>query len=216
MGYQIDAILNAFAHYGFSGRCHLTGDYSEEHAAILFDQRQLTRSQHDTFWYADTPATPGANNWGNAIPRTCSWARFHHREYAQSFYLFNSHWDHERADIRDNSARLLEQMALSHNVEHDPMIIMGDFNTDEHAAAFQYLLQSPALKVRDSINDIPAAQRKHSGTFHGFSGIGDGRKIDAILLSNHFTTDDAAIITTPIDGRYPSDHFPVSVDCSLP
>ena len=49
-----------------------------------------------------------------------------------------------------------------------------------------------------------------SGTFGGFRGIVDDRKIDYVLADDGFVTRAATIDRRSFDGRDPSDHFPVT------
>ena len=51
------------------------------------------------------------------------------------------------------------------------------------------------------------------GTFHGFEGVeaAAGRaRIDWILTRGAVETIESEIITTEVNGQYPSDHFPVT------
>ena len=54
------------------------------------------------------------------------------------------------------------------------------------------------------------------GTFNGFKGRKDGDKIDYILTTSDIKVLDAQIIYDNVDGRYPSDHFPVTAKLSIP
>ena len=48
------------------------------------------------------------------------------------------------------------------------------------------------------------------GTFNGFTGKNDGDKIDGIWITPGWQVIRADIDRTSRDGRYPSDHFPVT------
>jgi endonuclease/exonuclease/phosphatase family metal-dependent hydrolase len=73
-----------------------------------------------------------------------------------------------------------------------------------------------AAGLRDTYRDVhPGAGPV--GTFHAFRGGLDGEKIDAVLASSPFATDDATILTQPApSGRYVSDHHPVAATLRLP
>jgi endonuclease/exonuclease/phosphatase family metal-dependent hydrolase len=52
---------------------------------------------------------------------------------------------------------------------------------------------------------------KEVGTFNGFKiGQTAGEKIDFVFVEPGTDVLDAAIVRTSRDGRYPSDHFPVT------
>jgi len=60
--------------------------------------------------------------------------------------------------------------------------------------------------------DAPA-----SGTGSGFRGKRDGAKIDHVLVAaGAAAIREAAIVRTNEDGRYPSDHFPVTAIVAWP
>ena len=57
---------------------------------------------------------------------------------------------------------------------------------------------------------------RNVGTFNGFSGRTDGAKIDYIFVEPETRVLQAEIIRDHDDGRYPSDHFPVSAEIVFP
>jgi endonuclease/exonuclease/phosphatase family metal-dependent hydrolase len=52
-------------------------------------------------------------------------------------------------------------------------------------------------------------------SFNGWQGTTDGSRIDFILHSRHFTPTAAKIVRTSYDGRWPSDHYPVTATLEL-
>ena len=56
-----------------------------------------------------------------------------------------------------------------------------------------------------------------SGTASGFRGRRNGAKIDHVLVAaGAATIREASIVRTAVDGRYPSDHFPVTAILEWP
>jgi endonuclease/exonuclease/phosphatase family metal-dependent hydrolase len=53
-------------------------------------------------------------------------------------------------------------------------------------------------------------------TAHGFRGTRKGNKIDYIFTPSNVKVLEAQILYDNIDGRYPSDHFPVTATLRLP
>ena len=118
------------------------------------------------------------------------------------------------------------------------VIVTGDFNCGEQSPAVRFLRGEIASAV-DPESPVPAApqwtgltdayvqthpaeppESSAAGTFHGFRGTPDGRRIDYVLVAParrgrvaaRFPT--AEVRTASIDrsndnGRWPSDHFPV-------
>jgi endonuclease/exonuclease/phosphatase family metal-dependent hydrolase len=107
------------------------------------------------------------------------------------------------------------------------VIVTGDFNAGEDNPAFRRLVADPEPgaanrpaagarpRLRDTFRDLhPDAT--DVGTFNGFTGDRSGDKIDAVLASPDWQVLAAAIDRTERDGRYPSDHFPVTATLALP
>ena len=89
----------------------------------------------------------------------------------------------------------------------------GDFNAAEDSPPYDALLDPAGMPpLTDSYRAAGLPEGKaRTFTFHGFDGQWNGRKgrIDWLLHSPHFTTTEAGTDRGRIDGRYPSDHFPV-------
>ena len=215
--FQIDQIVSAVPAYGFVGVGRDDGREAGEYSAILYRTVRLRVLDSGTFWFSDTPENPGSASWGNRITRICTWARFADSA-GGSFYVFNLHLDHESQPSRERSVQLLAARIRDRAVQADPVIVTGDFNSDEQNAAIRWLLGeesalpgagTPGIDLVDTFRTVhPDARRV--GTFTGFNfGQIDERKIDYVLAGPGFTVGAARIVHTSRDGRYPSDHFPV-------
>jgi endonuclease/exonuclease/phosphatase family metal-dependent hydrolase len=207
--FQLDEIGAALPHMGEVGVGRNDGVEAGEYSAILFDTRRMRLLDSGTFWLSDTPDVPGSMHWGNRITRIATWARFHDVALDTSFYVFNTHWDHESQPSRERSARLV-LARIADRAAADPVILMGDFNAGADNAAFRALAARDApVPLRDTFRAVhPDAG--DVGTFHAFGGGRDGDRIDAILASPDWSILDAAIVRVHDAGRYPSDHYPVT------
>ena len=204
--FQLDELGEALGHLGEVGVGRRDGRKSGEYAAILYDTRRLEVLEQGTFWFSETPETPGSRGWGTSIPRICTWGRFRLAENDASFYVYNVHWDHRAQRSRERSSALLLERIAARPHPDDPVLVTGDFNAGEDNPAFRRLL---AGGLRDTFRD------RHPdvdpvGTSKGFKGETDGGKIDAVLASAGWNVLEAAIVRTNDAGRYPSDHFPVT------
>jgi endonuclease/exonuclease/phosphatase family metal-dependent hydrolase len=56
----------------------------------------------------------------------------------------------------------------------------------------------------------------NTGTYHKFKGRVSGRRIDHIPMSEHVQALDVRIDRKTLNGRYPSDHFPVTATIRIP
>ncbi|HUF49648.1 MAG TPA: endonuclease/exonuclease/phosphatase family protein [Longimicrobiales bacterium] len=207
--FQLDEIAHELEHYGELGVGRDDGIERGEYSAILYDRRRLEPLDHGTFWLSDTPAVPGSMTWGNRITRIATWARLLDRAGGNSFYVFNTHWDHESQPSRERSAALILDRIRARAVPADPVLLMGDFNAGEDNAAFQALLAAGAVNLFDTFRAVHPDARE-TGTFHAFRGDRTGDRIDAILASPHWQPVAAEIVHLQQSGLYPSDHFPVT------
>jgi len=92
-----------------------------------------------------------------------------------------------------------------------PVVVTGDFNAGEGNPA--------AVAMRASFRDsfrVREPDAKEVGTFNGFKiGQTAGEKIDFVFVEPGTEVLEAAIVRTSRDGRYPSDHFPVTARIRL-
>jgi len=215
--FQLDWIekrLPEFAEIG-EGR---DGKERGEYSAILYRKSRFTPQESGTFWLSDTPEVR-SRNWGNRYLRICTWARLKEQETGHCFYIYNTHLDHESQHARFKSAQLIDnRIANRHHL--DPFILTGDFNADESNPVVTYLKgqqnEHPApAQVVDTFRMIhPDATRV--GTGGGFEGREDGKKIDYIFIESSSKALSASIIRTQRQGRFPSDHSPVTATVVLP
>ena len=207
--FQLVELVEAMPRYERIGVGRSDGLAAGEYAAIFVDRSRLEVLEQDTFWFSDTPDVPGSTSWGNDITRICTWARLRDRASGRSFYLYNVHWDHRSQPSRERSAGLLLEMIARRASVDDPVVVTGDFNAGESNAAFQALVQTSETTLRDTFRLLhPDAQ--DVGTFNGFEGTASGDKIDAVLASEGWDVLSAEIVRDVFQGRYPSDHFPVT------
>lgn len=208
LDFQLDELLLALPGYRALGVGRDDGGRAGEFSAILYDTHRLDCEESGTFWFSEHPESPGSmsESWGNRIPRICTWARLRTKDAALSFTVWNLHWDHEAQESRLRGAHLLLRMLRAIAAPGEPYLVMGDFNAGESNPAVALLLESG---LRDSFR-VLHPRAKDVGTFGAFRGRRDGEKIDAILVSPAWAVRDAAILHDNRDGRYPSDHYPVT------
>ena len=213
--FQIRHLLGANPRYAATGVSREDGRIEGEASPILYDRTRFTLADAGTFWLSDTPDEAGTNTWGAACNRVCSWARFVDLESGDAFVILNTHWDHVSQPAREKSAELIllraEQIA-----DGDPFVVTGDMNAAEDNKALAELLGDAGdERLLDTYRVHHPSER--AGTFTGFRTDSDGgdRKIDYVLASQGWRVTDADIDGRKIEGRYPSDHFPVWADLEV-
>ncbi len=216
LDFQLDEIQAALPAYALLGVGRDDGARAGEHSSILYRHGRWRVESSGTFWLSDTPDVPGSRSWGNRIPRIVTWGRFVERDGGAAVWLFNTHFDHQSQPSRERSAELLAQRIDSRN-PRDPVIVTGDFNAGEDNPAILHLLgaRQPTPRLVDTFR-VLYPQAREVGTFHGFKGGSESEKIDHILVEPGIHVIEAAIIRSHREGRYPSDHYPLTATVVLP
>ncbi|MGQ9649845.1 MAG: endonuclease/exonuclease/phosphatase family protein [Phycisphaerae bacterium] len=217
--FQLDEIRQAFPEYAEIAAGRDDGKTGGETSAILYRSARFQAIEQGTFWLSDTPEVPGSRSWGNNITRICTWAHLRDRHTPIGFYIFNTHLDHQSQPAREMGAELIAQR-MSRRTHPDPLILTGDFNAGEKNPVVRYLKgeisavpakQGPCAVVPALVDTFRVLHPDATivGTFNGFAGKRDGEKIDYVLASPEWMIAQAAIVYDNVEGRYPSDHFPV-------
>ncbi len=204
---QIDAVNAAFPEFGMIGRSRQEDPETGEWCPILYRKDKFEVVNEGTFWLSDTPAKEGTMSWGNRIPRICTWGRFKDKNTGRTFFLYNTHFDHQSQASREKSAVLLCERIAARKPSDEPAIFMGDLNAGEGNLAIKTLGKS----LRDTFGELHPGV-KLRGTFGGWKGRSDGNRIDYIYVtSKGWKIVEAAILRDhSVDNRYPSDHYPVN------
>ncbi|MFC4403779.1 endonuclease/exonuclease/phosphatase family protein [Gracilibacillus xinjiangensis] len=191
------------------------GGNKGEYSAIFYDEKQYLPLEYDHFWLSDTPDVIGSNTWGNRIPRMVTWAKFLDKKSEQSFYVVNTHFDHESANAREKSAELIIEKIKEFDSDL-PIILTGDFNASPDSTPHQTLTSEDAFD--DLWNTANVRINEDLGTFNGFrdpTGGGPERRIDWVLAKGNVLTHTIEIINDTNKGQFPSDHYPVMADVTL-
>jgi endonuclease/exonuclease/phosphatase family metal-dependent hydrolase len=224
--FQIDYIRAELPQYAEIGVAREDGLVEGEYSCILYRSDRFGVGESGTFWFSDTPEVAGSNTWGNACVRICSWARLIETKTGNAFYAFNLHLDHVSQPSREKSAVLLSERIRKRRYK-DPFVVTGDFNVGEGNPVVKYLKGVSAIDVGKGTagtNPVPMLDtfrvlHPHNadvGTFNGFKGDRGGEKIDYVFVPPGTDVLDAQILYDDLDGRYPSDHFPVMARFRLP
>jgi len=205
---QIQQALPQYSHYA-AGRND--GKAKGESCAVFYRKDRFALGDCGTFWFSDTPAKPGSKDWGNIWPRICTWVHLTEKATGAGFYVYNVHLDVFSQNSRQRSAELLARRIASRETA-DPFIVIGDFNMDLDNPAMAYLQnaagRTPYPRMVDAWQSVHAG-RSGAGTRHSFRGSSSGPQIDHIPTGGGARALAAEIDRRQVNGRYPSDHFPV-------
>lgn len=201
----IDKSLPGYDHFGM-GR---NPDGSGERMEVFYRSEVLAPFEAGHFWLSETPEIPGSRSWRAANIRMATWVKFYHLEDRRFFSYLNTHFDHRSELARTQAARMIAQWADGRPGPSQPIVITGDFNAKaEEAQPWKILTQG--------LEDAWLAAGERLGppvTWSGFEAPRDTvNRIDWILIGGPIHVIRCRTITYNVDGRYPSDHFPVLTD----
>lgn len=188
------------------------GDNEGEFSAIFYNSKKLKVAEENTFWLSETPNQISLG-WDAAYPRICTYGLFTLLENNQKIWVFNTHLDHVGSEAQLQGMQLILKKIEALNTSGFPVVVMGDFNVEPNSELITNLKQT--------LNDSKD-KAKHvfgpNGTFNGFKfNEPVKRRIDYIMLSKstNIEVEKYGVLSSSIDLKYPSDHFPVFIELSL-
>lgn len=203
---QITFLEDALPEYRWIGvdRGLNGGTGLSEATPIFYRHRDLAPIESGTFWLSDDPDGPSPGRWAGRI---VTWARFRHLASGRDVYVYNTHLSLRRGPSQAESVgRVVARIADL--APDDPVIMTGDFNATAERTETWDVATSGGL--RDAWAEAEE-RRGPSVTWSGFApatpGVDD--RIDWILVGGNARVLVMETLAEPMDGRFPSDHFPV-------
>lgn len=191
------------------------GKDAGEMAAVFYRKDRFEKLDGGHFWFSETPDKPGSKGWDALLPRVATWVKLKDRAApdGRPVLFLNAHLDHRGEKARLESARLIRAKTAELG-KGCRVVVTGDFNAGEgsepHGALFGKLGDKPS-PVADTFRVAHPTRGKREGTFSGFKADATGGdRIDWIGCSRDWDVRLAGIDRTAMDGRTPSDHFPVT------
>lgn len=214
--HQIDDLAVRLPEYAWTGFGREDGNHSGEYVPFFYRKNRLQLLESSRFWLSDTPDVPSMG-WDAHYKRIVTWGKLRDIVTGKILFLFNVHFDHRGTLARKESAQLLrsriESIAGSKSV-----IVTGDFNLLPSSEAYRILTASepdiPGRVLMDTHTIAAAPHHGPVGTFTGFDigQLNNDRKIDYVFVSPGVSVLRHGILSDTVNGRLPSDHFPVLVD----
>lgn len=205
------------AAYERVGVCRDDGCRAGEANPIFLRRARFEIIDSGTFWLSETPNQPGRKGWDADYPRICTWASVRDRaEDGVEMLLLNTHLEYAGVVARHESARQIRRF-IAERAKSMPFILTGDFNAGPESETHRTFVGrgDEGLRMIDAYRTIHPIPSADEATWHAFTGARHGAPIDWILCSPHFRVARCVINRTNRDGRYPSDHFPVTAEVEL-
>ena len=213
LGFQAEYLAEQLPAYAWEGRGR-DADGGGEMCAVFYRKDRLEATSVTHFWLSEAPDTPGSKAWDAALTRMATVLRFRDKQGNGTLHCITTHFDHRGAQARLESARLLAARAAEVAPEI-PIVVLGDFNAVGEDSAPWDVLCGGVLR------DAWRLAEKRSGpanTSNGFETPAPdaARRIDWILVREGMRVLRCATLDQRVDGRYPSDHFPVLAVVAFP
>lgn len=211
---QFDFLNLQLPGYQYYGVGRDDGIFAGEYCPIYFKKNLFKLKGSGTFWLSEAPDVPGTRGWDAHIPRIASWVKLQHIKTKEEFIIFNTHFDHEGVNAREQSAWLLTEK-VSELAEFTPAIVTGDFNCFNDSEPYRILTEDSLLLDARTVSEM--ATHGPESTFNGFdiSNPHKGR-IDYIFVKHPFQVINYAVLSDSWESGFPSDHFPVFTKVKLP
>jgi endonuclease/exonuclease/phosphatase family metal-dependent hydrolase len=192
------------------------------------DRWEIDPDDSGTFWLSSTPDVPGSNDWieknHGYDERNVTYGLFYelgtNGRTGRKVYFFNTHLNVYFETVRLRSAILIMERIKNRKAKDAPVIVTGDFNSDQNSPLIAYMQGkplefdsktfTPSLPLIETFKAV-FPNSTEFGTVHGYRGkIRWDKKIDFIFASPPLKPIGAKVILTQKDGLYPSDHLPVN------
>jgi endonuclease/exonuclease/phosphatase family metal-dependent hydrolase len=188
------------------------GQKAGEYSPIFYKVERFRVLSSGTFWLSPTPDVP-SKGWDAALNRICTYAQFFDLKSNQSFWVFNTHFDHVGEEARmKSSVLILQKIQEVTKGTRQAVIFCGDLNLNDDHPTISFL----QAQMKDALLGSKDVKSNMNKTFNNFDLENEASKrIDYI-----FTNEKAEVLTfeTVVERfgiSYPSDHFPILTSLKL-
>jgi endonuclease/exonuclease/phosphatase family metal-dependent hydrolase len=181
-----------------------------EQNAVYVRKERVEVLESGFFALSETPEVMGSMGWDAAYSRLATWIRARDLLTGRAVLILNTHLDNKGEVARLEGARLVKRW-LAERAGGEAVIVCGDFNCSDGSQPMEEFLKASAgLTLVDAYRAVHPVVGKEEATLNKFVGVVEGLRIDFILHTPHLRAVAAEITRTSRDGRYPSDHYPLS------
>lgn len=199
--FQLNFLARSLPEYGYIGE-RVPAPRFWQHD-ILFYRRPIVCEKAVHCFLSETPFVP-SRSFGSKFPRQCTLGLFHVNN--QALICIDTHFDFERP-AQMGAARVIKAQLASFESEV-PLILMGDFNATPDSPCYRWFT-GEEIEGEKGLNFKETFEKPHPSTFHRFTGEPAGGYIDWILYCGPLRVKACQVLQEPVEGTYPSDHFPV-------
>ena len=204
--HQREQLLLDLPGYASVGVGRDDGINAGEFSPIFYKTDRFQLLVSSTFWLSPTPEIP-SKGWDAALNRISTYAQFVDLQSKDTFWVFNTHFDHVGETSRMKSAELiLQKMKEVTKGTNQAVIFCGDLNLNDDHPTIMFL-QS---QLKDALLVSKQVKTKMNRTFNNFDlTTPASKRIDYIFTNSNVTVQSFETIVEPFGVSYPSDHFPI-------
>lgn len=185
-----------------------------ERLAIFYNKQRFAILDSGFFFLSETPDKM-SKGWDAALNRICMWIKLKDKVTRKSFYFFNTHFDHVGTMARAQSAKLIVAK-INEIAGRSTVFCVGDFNA---SPAETNILTTISTALSDSRLLSKATPTGTLGTFNGWEinapDFGEKVRIDYIFSRKIKVLSYAVLNDKFVPETFPSDHFPVVINCTF-
>ena len=207
---QMNDLRAAFPAYQNAGVGREDGENNGEQCGIFFNATRFWLRAQQTHWLSPTPAIP-SRGWDANCTRIVTRADLFDRLKDRDLTVCNTHFDHQSALARLESARVLRREIEALDV---PALLCGDFNCAPNSSPILELTESN--EVRDSRSHA-ARVAGEVATLRGFDRplTGENHRIDYVFATREWQIENYRVPDDSETWPPASDHRPVVVELHL-
>jgi len=201
---------------GISETGTMSVDEGHSYNVIFYKKERFSAKDQGAFWLTETPDVCSIHP-DTTYVRTATWVILHDKLTNRDYFILDTHLDVLTTSARECGAKIImdKLVALAGNL---PIIIMGDMNgyeTGDFYKIFTGQLYQDDIILHDFYREIHPVKQPVERTFQSFDGTVNGSRVDYIM-GRDFICKGASIERGKVSGRYPSDHYPVTVHLYVP
>ncbi len=209
---DLKTLIPDYSYFG-KGRDNQAGTEGEQ-IGLFYKTKRFRAKEKGSFFLSETPEVM-SKGWDAAYRRMCVWIRFQDSKTKEEIFVFCSHFDHMGVKARVESARLIVERVKKITAGR-PVLFLGDLNTAPDETDMYKILHvafddSREIAVKPAIGSV--------GTFNGYDVskilLPASERIDYIFCKKFKVFSYRVISDRFSDETYPSDHFPVMIECIL-
>ena len=199
--FQVDFLAEKLPDYHYIGRRRPAPKFWQDN--ILFHKHSIVCSAYSHFFLSETPQVP-SRSFGSAFPRQATLGLFEFK--GRPLICIDTHFDFA-PPAHMGAVRVIKEQLAAYD-EKIPTILMGDFNATPEDACYQWLT-GKQVNGETGLGFKETFKVPYPKTHHRFTGKPSRGYIDWILYRGPLHLAECKVIQEPVDGTYPSDHFPV-------